>query len=241
MSSSSSPSSSVQQEQLTCARSNSFLYHKGSSSTSTWRRGGRWTRKNLLLHVCVHPLFHFTHQQQLSQYTTILSGPHRIETEAMTLTDHGNCKLSCLCCSCLFVLPLSYNTCFFFFPKNLDLIWLYSDIFFSVKSKSLDTIYATCNTSLWLRCDRSWWFERWSFSAVPGGQREKLLWEFYMGPSQWWDHRSEKVKWTNLWEFTCQWTHSSCWYHSCCSLLVAISCPDLNLAEIPFRFLALVR
>jgi hypothetical protein len=63
-----------------------------------------------------------------------------------------------------------------------------------------------------------------------------------MDPSQWWDHRSEKVKWTsNLWEFTCQWTHSSCWYHSCCSLLVAISCPDLNLANILFRFVALVR
>jgi hypothetical protein len=29
--------------------------------------------------------------------------------------------------------------------------------------------------------------------AVPGGQREKLWQEFFMDPSQWWDHRSEKV------------------------------------------------
>ncbi len=29
--------------------------------------------------------------------------------------------------------------------------------------------------------------------AVPGGQREKLWQDFFMDPSQWWDHRSEKV------------------------------------------------
>jgi hypothetical protein len=32
-----------------------------------------------------------------------------------------------------------------------------------------------------------------SFSAVPGVQREKLWWEFFLDPSQWRDHRSEKV------------------------------------------------
>ncbi len=31
------------------------------------------------------------------------------------------------------------------------------------------------------------------FSAVPGDEREKLQWEFFLDPSQWWDHRSEKV------------------------------------------------
>jgi hypothetical protein len=30
--------------------------------------------------------------------------------------------------------------------------------------------------------------------AVPGGQREKLWQVFFMDPSQWWDHRSEKVR-----------------------------------------------
>ncbi len=30
-------------------------------------------------------------------------------------------------------------------------------------------------------------------SAVPGGQREKLWREFFSDPSQWWDHRAEKV------------------------------------------------
>ncbi len=31
------------------------------------------------------------------------------------------------------------------------------------------------------------------FSAVPGGEREKLRREFFLDPYQWWDHRSEKV------------------------------------------------
>ncbi len=32
-----------------------------------------------------------------------------------------------------------------------------------------------------------------SISAVAGGHREKLWREFFLNPSQWWDHRSEKV------------------------------------------------
>jgi hypothetical protein len=32
-----------------------------------------------------------------------------------------------------------------------------------------------------------------NFSAVPGGQREKLWREFLSDPSQWWDHGAEKV------------------------------------------------
>ncbi len=64
-------SSAMQQEQLPCARSNYFLNHKTSCSTTSCRRG-RCTRRNLLLRVCVHPLFHFTHQQ-LSQYTALIS------------------------------------------------------------------------------------------------------------------------------------------------------------------------
>jgi hypothetical protein len=47
-------SSSVQQGQLPCARPDSFLDQKSSSSSTTpWRRG-RSTRRSLLLHVCVH-------------------------------------------------------------------------------------------------------------------------------------------------------------------------------------------
>jgi hypothetical protein len=91
-------SSAVQQEQLPCARSNYFLNHKSSCSTTSCRRG-RCTRRNLLLGVCVHPLFHFTHQQ-LSQYTALLSGPRLIETEA-ALTDHFNCKLCCVVLLCV--------------------------------------------------------------------------------------------------------------------------------------------
>jgi pentatricopeptide repeat protein len=82
--------SSVQQAQLPCARSNSFLDHKSKtsrSSTTTWRRG-RSTRTSLLLRLCVHPQFHFTHRQLL-QCTSLLPRAHRIETEA-ALRDHGN-------------------------------------------------------------------------------------------------------------------------------------------------------
>jgi hypothetical protein len=32
-----------------------------------------------------------------------------------------------------------------------------------------------------------------SFFAVPVGQREKRWREFFLDPSQWWDHRSKKV------------------------------------------------
>ncbi len=34
------------------------------------------------------------------------------------------------------------------------------------------------------------------FTLVPvvcAGQKEKLRWAFFSGPSQWWDHRLEKV------------------------------------------------
>ncbi len=87
---------SVQQAQLPCARSNSFLDHKSKScrsSTTTWRRG-RSTRRSLLLRVRLHPQFHFTHRQLL-RCTSVLPRAHRIEKEA-ALRDHGNCKLSCL-------------------------------------------------------------------------------------------------------------------------------------------------
>jgi hypothetical protein len=32
-----------------------------------------------------------------------------------------------------------------------------------------------------------------SVCAVPGGEREKLWRDFFSDPSQWWDHRPEKV------------------------------------------------
>jgi hypothetical protein len=51
-----------------------------------------------------------------------------------------------------------------------------------------------------------------SISAVAGGHREKLWREFFLNPSQWWDHRSEKELNINpVREFTCRWSHSSCW------------------------------
>jgi hypothetical protein len=40
------------------------------------------------------------------------------------------------------------------------------------------------------------------FSAVPVGQRKKLWHESFFYPSQWWDHRSEKVTELRSSEFT---------------------------------------
>ncbi len=76
---------------LPCARSNSFLDHKSSSSSTTTWITGRSTRRSLSLRVCVHPQLHFI-RQQLLQYTALLPRAPRIETEA-TLRDNCNCKL----------------------------------------------------------------------------------------------------------------------------------------------------
>jgi hypothetical protein len=88
------PSSTVQQVQLPCASSDSLLHHNSSrgssSSPTTWRRGKSISR-SLLLRVCVHPQFDFTHRQLL-QYVALLPRVHGIETEA-ALREHGNCKL----------------------------------------------------------------------------------------------------------------------------------------------------
>ncbi len=103
-------SSTVQQVQLPCARSDSLIDHKSSissSSTATWR-GGRSIRRSLQLRVCVHPQFHFTHQQLL-QYTVLLPRAHGIETEA-ALIDHGSCKLSCFIPLCVCLLPPSHSS-----------------------------------------------------------------------------------------------------------------------------------
>jgi hypothetical protein len=57
---------------------------------TTWRRGKSISR-SLLLRVCVHPQFDFTHRQLL-QYVALLPRVLGIETEA-ALREHGNCKL----------------------------------------------------------------------------------------------------------------------------------------------------
>jgi hypothetical protein len=109
-----SSSSSVQH--LQCARFCSFVDHKSSSSsTTTWRRG-RSTKKSLLLRG-VQPQFHFT-QQQLLQNTALLLRVYRIQAVA-AITDHGNCKLSCLVPLSVFVYCLRLMVCL---PKNVDLI-----------------------------------------------------------------------------------------------------------------------
>jgi hypothetical protein len=97
-----SSSSSMQQVQCPCAKSNSFEAHKSSSSSTTaWRRE-RSTRRSLLLRACVHPRSQFTYQQLL-QYVGFLPRVRRIETEA-AIRAPGECKTSC-------VVPLS--VCFY--------------------------------------------------------------------------------------------------------------------------------
>jgi hypothetical protein len=120
-------SSSLQQVSLPCSRSNSFLDHKrrrsNRSSSTTTRKRGR--RSFLLLRVCVHPPLHFTHQQQLLQYTALLPRAHGIETE-VALRDHGNCNFF-LCCSslslcrglCLLPSSSSHSTCGWFICRKI--------------------------------------------------------------------------------------------------------------------------
>jgi hypothetical protein len=103
--------STMQQVQLSYARSGSLLDHKSrssSSSTTTWRRR-RSTRRSLRLCVCVHPQFHFTHQQLL-QYTALLPRAHGIETQA-ALRDNSNCKLSCVIPFCVSFYCLLLTVC----------------------------------------------------------------------------------------------------------------------------------
>ncbi len=111
-------SSPVQQMQLPCARSDSLRDHKSRSSnmsTTTWRKG-RLIRGSLLLCICVHPQFHFTHQ--LLQYNILLPRMHMIEKDA-TLRDGGNCKLSCSSSMRVCLLPPSHNTRGWLFAKRL--------------------------------------------------------------------------------------------------------------------------
>jgi hypothetical protein len=79
-----------------------------------------------------------------------------------------------------------------------------------------------------------------SCSAVPAGQREKLWRKFFLDPSQWWDHRSEKVTEHQ----TCQSSHVNGTIALVALTLVALSwllsCLGLNSAEILFRSFALV-
>ncbi len=80
-----------------------------------------------------------------------------------------------------------------------------------------------------------------SFSAVPGGQTEKLWREFFVDPSHGWDHRPEKV----TEHHSCQSSHVNGAIALVGVNLVALcwllqSCPGLNLAEILFRSFALV-
>ncbi len=110
-------SSTVQQMQLPCARSDSLRDHKSRSSnmsTTTWRKG-RSIRGSLLLCVCVHPQFHFTHQ--LLQYNILLPRVHMIEKDA-ALRDGGNCKLSCSSSMRGCLLPFSHNKRGWLFAKR---------------------------------------------------------------------------------------------------------------------------
>ncbi|CAK9870037.1 unnamed protein product [Sphagnum jensenii] len=49
----------------------------------------------------------------------------------------------------------------------------------------------------------------------PKGQREKLWREFFSDPSQWWDHRSEKMN-ARYPDFTHKQTRLGLWLYDCC-------------------------
>ncbi len=106
-------SSSLQQVLLSWEGCNSFLDHKSCSSTTTWRRRGRSTRRSLLLRVYVPPHLLYIHPQLL-HYTALLPRAQRIETKA-ALSHRGTCKFSCgvpLCVSVYCLLLSSQCVCF---------------------------------------------------------------------------------------------------------------------------------
>jgi hypothetical protein len=106
-------SSSVQQVLLSWEGRNAFLDHKSCSSTTTWRRRWRWTRRSSLLCVYVPPHLLYIHPQLL-HYTALLPRAQRIETKA-ALSHQGTCKFSCgvpLCVSVYCLLLSSQYVCF---------------------------------------------------------------------------------------------------------------------------------
>ncbi len=145
-------SSSVQQVLLSWEGCNSFLYHKSWSSTTTWRRRGRSTRRSSLLRVYVPPPSLYIHPQLL-HYTALFPRAQRIETKA-ALRHQGTWKFSCgvpLCVS-VFCLLLS-SQCVFCSRKSHDLIIIFISL--PKQMETFDTICARCNTSSWFPSDQS--------------------------------------------------------------------------------------
>jgi hypothetical protein len=79
-----------------------------------------------------------------------------------------------------------------------------------------------------------------NFYTLAAGQREKLWREFFLDPSQWWDHRSEKVSERQ----TSQSSHVNgaiaCVSVNLVALSWLLSCPGRNFEEIIFQSFALV-
>ncbi len=168
-------------------------------------------------------------------WLALLPRAHRIETQA-ALRDQRNCK-AFLCCSSLYVclLPMSVHCLLLMvcLPKNVDLI---SPEKSKVWRRSmLDAVPPPLGFYVIKQHDLIG-----SCSAVPARQREKLWREFFLDPTQWWDHRSEKVTEHQ----TCQSAHVNGVIALVGVNLIAlsslISCPGLNSAEIIFRSFALV-
>jgi hypothetical protein len=106
------------------------------------------------------------------------------------------------------------------------------------RTERLDTFYARRNTSSWLLCDQTTWFERKLFCSPFRSERETLAGvlagSFTMVGSQ-----IREGDWTwNLSEFTCHGSRSSCWRQSCSSLLVAIL-PWSKLGTDSFQILGI--
>ncbi len=161
-------SSTVQQMQLPCARSDSLRDHKSRSSnmsTTTWRKG-RSIRGSLLPCVCVHPQFHFTHQ--LLQYNILLPRVHMIEKDA-ALRDGGNCKLSCSSSMRGCLLPSSHNKRGWLFAKRF---WIE---FIGSKSKNWTPFVQDAKTHGGFYAIKLYDFKG-SFSAVIVGHNLEERW-----------------------------------------------------------------
>jgi len=150
-----SSSSSGQQVQLPCAGCNSFLDHKSSSSSTTWRKGRSTGRSLCYVSVCTHgctiPINNFCSTPHFFQERT--GGGNKGGTQ-----QRSRQLQAFLCCPSLSIYWLLFLVLVFRLPKNLDLCCdTYSDTF-----RRLATIYTRCNNSSRLLCDKSTWFD-WKF------------------------------------------------------------------------------
>jgi hypothetical protein len=121
------------------------------------------------------------------------------------------------------------------FLEILDLIAVIS----SQSNRMIVHNLGGCNTSSCFLCEQSTWVKM-NFSSNPWKSDRETMLGVLFGSFTMVGSQMRDGDWmSNLSEFTCQWSHSSCWCQSFWSVLVAIL-PSSRLGRILLRSFALV-